>query len=124
MNDILKQILDEIQGMKTNMQNMNADISDMKTDMQNMNADISGMKTDMQNMNANISTRFDNIETKFSILQTDVNEIKSIVKRIEENHPEDIHAMLKTINRKLDQRDIDIQVLNKRVFKVEGNTKN
>jgi hypothetical protein len=38
---------------------------------------------------------------------------------MEKNEPADVLAMLKQINGKLDGRDDEIQVLNKRVFKVE-----
>ncbi|KXG42890.1 hypothetical protein [Tepidibacillus decaturensis] len=63
-----------------------------------------------------MNTQFDTLETKASYLQSDVTDIKATVQRIEESNPEDVHAMLQTINNKLDQRDADIQVLNKRVF--------
>ena len=42
------------------------------------------------------------------------------VHRIELTQPEDIKAMLHTINNKLDERDSDLRVLNHRVFKVES----
>ena len=120
MNDILQQILDEMKQMNQRIERLEngittntTEIQGMKSDMRTVNADIFSMKTD-------ISIRFDKLEAKVSVLQTDVNEIKSIAQRIEESQPEDVHAMLQTINSKLDQRDADIQVLNKRVFQVES----
>jgi len=53
-------------------------------------------------------------------LQQTTTRIEQAVTRLEKNQPEDIIALLKTINRKLDERDYELQALNKRVFKVEG----
>ncbi|MDE5413294.1 hypothetical protein [Alkalihalobacterium chitinilyticum] len=40
--------------------------------------------------------------------------------RIEKDQTEDVIALLKQMNDKMDVRDSEIQVLNKRVFKVES----
>jgi len=55
-----------------------------------------------------------------NVLQQTTTRIEQAVTRFEKNQPEDIIALLKTINRKLDERDYELQALNKRVFKVEG----
>ncbi|WP_339063621.1 hypothetical protein [Tepidibacillus marianensis] len=73
--------------------------------------ELSIIKSDM----ANFATKSDIQDVKNELI-----EIKQSVQRIEQSHPEDIHAMLQTINNKLDQRDSDVQVLNKRIFKVES----
>ncbi|HDJ1468227.1 TPA: hypothetical protein PPO51_004040 [Clostridioides difficile] len=49
-----------------------------------------------------------------------LNRIEEAVIRLEENQPQDITAMLSQINRKLDDRDNELQVLNKRLFKTES----
>lgn len=46
--------------------------------------------------------------------------IESAVIRLEENQPQDIIAILDQINKKLDERDDELQVLNKRLFKTES----
>lgn len=45
--------------------------------------------------------------------------IEASVNRLEQNEPANIMSMLKQINRKLDDRDYELQALNKRVFKTE-----
>lgn len=45
--------------------------------------------------------------------------IEASVNRLEENEPANIMSMLKQLNRKLDDRDYELQALNKRVFKTE-----
>ncbi|MFV9510067.1 hypothetical protein [Tepidibacillus sp. LV47] len=57
---------------------------------------------------------------QFENIKTELKEIMATVQRIEQNQPEDIMAMLQTINNKLDQRDAELQVLNRRVFKLES----
>jgi uncharacterized protein Yka (UPF0111/DUF47 family) len=49
-----------------------------------------------------------------------LNRIEEAVIRLEENQPQDITAMLNQINKKLDDRDNELQVLNKRLFKNES----
>jgi hypothetical protein len=46
--------------------------------------------------------------------------IEQSIHRIESSQPDDIKAILQTISDKLDERDSEIQVLNRRVFKVES----
>ncbi|WCK57439.1 hypothetical protein PP175_25570 (plasmid) [Aneurinibacillus sp. Ricciae_BoGa-3] len=46
--------------------------------------------------------------------------LENTMLRMESDQPKDIKAMLQQINEKLDERDFDIQALNKRVFKVES----
>ncbi|WP_339061089.1 hypothetical protein [Tepidibacillus marianensis] len=53
-------------------------------------------------------------------LEHKVDGIYQAVVRIEEGQPKDIFAILENINRKLDNKDSEINVLNKRIFKVEA----
>ncbi len=46
--------------------------------------------------------------------------IEETVMRLEADQPKDITAMLNQINKKLDDRDNELQVLNKRLFKTES----
>lgn len=75
--------------------------------------------------------KLDMIFTALSEFRSDFNEFKKenkeqlsrieeTVHRLEVNQPEDIMAMLNQINKKLDERDDEIQVLNKRLFKTES----
>jgi DNA-binding transcriptional MocR family regulator len=46
--------------------------------------------------------------------------IENAVNRIENNEPDDVMSILVQLNKKLDERDYDLQALNKRVFKTES----
>ncbi|MGG1685136.1 hypothetical protein [Pseudalkalibacillus sp. NRS-1564] len=46
--------------------------------------------------------------------------IEKTVVRLEADEPKDVMAMLTQINQKLDHRDDELQVLNKRLFKTES----
>jgi archaellum component FlaC len=81
MEELLKQILIEIAGMKS---------------------EITGIKTNMVR------------------LEHKVDGIYQSVVRMEEGQPLDIYAMLGNISNKVDSRDSEITVLNKRVFKLES----
>lgn len=92
---LLKQIINELQSIKSEQQNTNLRLDQFES-------------------------RLDQIELRLDRIETDVAEIKQSVHRIEFGQPEDIKAMLQTIYDKLDERDSEIQVLNRRVFKVES----
>lgn len=52
--------------------------------------------------------------------QGQLSRIEEAVFRLEENQPKDIMGILNQINKKLDERDSELQVLNKRLFKTES----
>lgn len=103
--ELLKQILDRLNQMESNM----------------------ATKQDLTDIRAQMNSRFDTLETKLSfvekdvsVIKQDVSDIKAAVGRIEENEPADVMGMLKQINAKLEEKDSDVQALNKRLFRVES----
>lgn len=64
--------------------------------------------------------RMDKLEESHLRLEQKVDGIYQAVVRIEEGQPLDIYAMLTNIERKLDTKDSEIAVLNKRVFRLES----
>jgi archaellum component FlaC len=52
--------------------------------------------------------------------QEQLTRIEEAVLRLEADQPKDIMAVLSQINNKLDDRDSELQVLNKRLFKTES----
>lgn len=75
--------------------------------------------------------KLDMIVTYLSEFRNDFNEFKKenkeqltrieeTVLRLEADQPKDIMAMLNQINKKLDDRDNEMQALNKRLFKTES----
>lgn len=57
---------------------------------------------------------------KIDTLTTDVREVKVTTKRIEQSMPEDITAMLKVIEQKVDNKHAETSVLNHRLFNLES----
>jgi hypothetical protein len=71
------------------------------------------------NLDSNVATltgKVSNLETKVGNLETGVGEIKEIVTRIEVSQNEDVIALLKTFNGKIDAKT---EALNKRLYDVE-----
>lgn len=60
-----------------------------------------------------MTKRFDKVDGRLERIENAVN-------RIEQNEPADVIGMLDQMNKKLDERDYDLQALNKRVFKTES----
>lgn len=77
-------------------------------------------KQERQDMKSQMNNRFDSLEAKMSTMELDIKDVKSSVKRIEENEPQDITAMLNNINDKLELKSYDVSALNKRLFNVES----
>lgn len=80
--------------------------------------------SDMDNKLDMILNTIVKFKEEFCAYKSESNEkldrIEATLSRIESNQPEDIIGMLKQINNKIDERDSEIQALNKRVFKVES----
>ncbi|KIY22566.1 hypothetical protein [Mesobacillus subterraneus] len=76
-------------------------------------SEIKGVKHGQEQLEKKMEARFNTVDNRLeSIEQTLV--------RMEADQPEDITALLKQINGKLEDKDYDVQALNKRVFKVES----
>jgi hypothetical protein len=52
--------------------------------------------------------------------QEQLTRIEEAVLRLEADQPKDVMAVLSQINKKIDDRDSELQVLNKRLFKTES----
>ncbi len=92
----------------------------------------------MEKLLNQILSELQTMKKEIHIIQNDISTIKddqlrieqkvdgiyNSVVRIEEGQPKDIYAMLENIGHKLDNKDAEIAVLNKRVFKVETDIEN
>jgi chromosome segregation ATPase len=74
------------------------------------------MLTELQGLKKDVTSLMDG-QTR---LEQKVDGIYQAVVRIEEGQPKDIYAMLENIDRKLEDKDSEITVLNKRIFKIES----
>ncbi|TBL75075.1 hypothetical protein [Paenibacillus thalictri] len=108
MEDLLKQILAAMHGLKADMEEVRQDVSALKADMEEVKQDVSALKQDVSLL-----------QDGQRRLEQKVDDIHQSVVRIEEGQPLDIYAMLQGVDRKLVNKDSEISVLNKRVFRVE-----
>jgi len=92
----------------------------MSDEIKDMLKKQEAMMQQLINMVGKNNERFNDLEKRFDKVDQRLESIEASVQRIEMNEPADIMAMLKQINGKLDDRDNDMQALNKRVFKVES----
>lgn len=104
-DDLLKQILEE-------MKSLNQRLSHVESNM--------ATKQDLMDIRVQMNSRFDTLETKMSYVESDVASIKATVDLIASETPQDVMGMLKQINAKLEEKNYDVQALNKRLFKVES----
>ena len=114
-------IREEIRGVKTELQ---AEMKDVKSELQ---TEIKGVKSEIQDTRSQMNFRFDtlemktsHIETKLAHVERDVAAIKATVDHMSGEVPQDVMGMLKQMNSKLDDKDSDVQALNKRLFRVES----
>lgn len=77
------------------------------------------MMQQLINMIGNNNERLNNMDKRFDTADAKLDRIEAAVNRIEHNEPENIVAILKQINDKLDNKEFELQALNKRVFKNE-----
>jgi len=125
-------IREEIRGVKTELQ---AEMKDVKSELQaemksfksELQTEIKGVKSETKDNRSQMNFRFDtlemktsHIETKLAYVEHDVAAIKATVDHMSGEVPQDVMGMLKQMNSKLDDKDSDVQALNKRLFRVES----
>jgi chromosome segregation ATPase len=99
MEELLKQFMNEMREFRSDV---NEQFKDIKIDVSALKEDVSGLKKDV------------------STLKEGQQRIEEAVNRLESNQPHDITAILKSIDRKLDDKDFELMVLNNRVFRTEA----
>lgn len=127
-NELLKQILYEISDIKklqTDMGKQQKQMAGHLVTMEERQGRMEGRLDSMEERQGRMEVRLDGVEEKQSRIEgrldnmeerqgrmeEDIGEIKISVKRLEENQPKDIMAMLYTINDKIDHSLIDIEYL-------------
>lgn len=89
-----------------------------------MNDEIKGMIEKLEkNINERLTKQDEMMQQLINMVGKNNDRLERIeesVNRIEQNEPADIMAVLKQMNGKLDERDYDLQALNKRLFKTES----
>ncbi|SDY03542.1 hypothetical protein SAMN05421736_101194 [Evansella caseinilytica] len=100
--DGLKDAVDELNDKYDEMKN---DVNELKADFNEMKSDFSGLKADFIEFKNETAGRFDRLEES--------------MKRLEVSQQEDIKSVLVQIDKKLEEKDHGLLVLNKRVFQTE-----
>jgi archaellum component FlaC len=106
MEELLKQFMNEMREFRSDV---NEQFKDIKIDVSGLKKDVSALKEDVSGLKEDVST-----------LKQGQQRIEEAVNRLESNQPHDITAMLKSIDRKLDDKDFELMVLNNRVFRTEA----
>lgn len=75
---------------------------------------------EMDNRFNDIDGRFNQMNSRFDGMDQRLERIEEAMIRLEENEPSNIMSLLQQIDGKMDERDHEIQALNKRVFKTES----
>lgn len=99
---------------------MSDDLKDLLKKMDERMERQESMMQQLINLVGQNNERFNDMDQRFDGVDQRLDRIEAAVNRIEQNEPADITAMLKQIDKKLDERDNEIQALNKRVFKTES----
>lgn len=55
MEEILKQILNEIKDLKADVSNLTTDLTGLKTDVSNLTTDLTGLKTDVSDLKTDVT---------------------------------------------------------------------
>ncbi|MGD6967392.1 hypothetical protein ACQCVP_13255 [Rossellomorea vietnamensis] len=115
VENILKQILSELRGIKTDVGDLKADVGSLKTDVGDLKADVGDLKTDVGGLKTDVGD-----------LKTDVLELKTGQARLEnglKNLQKNIIDSLGVYTEKItDHVDARTEVLNKRVYHVESDS--
>ena len=81
-NEKLDRILSEIQGMKTDVQELKFDVRVLKTEMQEVKTDVQELKSDVQVLKTDmqeVKTDVQKLKSDVQVLKTDMQELKSDV---------------------------------------------
>lgn len=93
-------------------------MSDNKLDM--ILTALSEFRSDFDKFKNESQEQSEENKKQFKEIKEQLSRIEETTLRLEAEQPKDIKAMLNQINNKLDERDNEIQVLNKRLFKNES----
>lgn len=112
---LLKELLSEVKGIKSDITEMKKDITDMKSDITNMKSDITNMKSDITNMKSDIK-----------LLRHDVDQLKIDTKRLRQDvdimkpQLQENTEITKAIHHRQEETDARLESLSMDVAKAYG----
>lgn len=112
-DEMLKEILKEVKGLKEDMKDMKVDMKDMKEDMNGLKVEMRDVKVDMNGMKNAMKEMKEDMNDRFNSVDLALEQI------INQNH-EDVVGMIKTMDIKLDAKDNEVLAINRRLHRVEG----
>ena len=99
-NEILKEILNEVKTMKTDLAELKTDVSELKTDVVEIKTDVAELKTDVSELKtdvAELKTDVSELKTDVAVLKTDVIVLKDtqqgIIKKLDAVYDETANLM-------------------------------
>lgn len=124
-DQILQQILVELQGMRSNLNEVKVDVSGLKTDLSEVKADVSGLKADVSGLKSELSeVKADLAEVKADIIsiKEDTKLIPLIQQAVSEVNAEVIanRDTLHNIEETLRSHDVTLDILSRRSIDQEA----
>jgi predicted nucleic acid-binding Zn-ribbon protein len=88
-----------------------------------MEARLVALENEMKETNKRIShleKEMRDVKTWLEQVENQLGEVKESVQRLEVQLADDVHALLQSIHRKIDEKGFEIYALNKRLLRVEA----
>ena len=130
MEQMLQQILQEIQSVKTDVLSLHQDNQSLKESVKELHQNQTDLQKNQLRMEESQSRLAQNqIQLTESQSRLEANQIQAnahildihnAVVRLENDQPKDIVALLETFNNYFDEKDSELATLNHRVFRVES----
>lgn len=133
----------DIKDLKTDVAGLKTDVAGLKTDVAGLKAEVGGLKSDVADLKERVAgleegqqqviarmsdleasqqrviARLGHLEAGQLTLEQGQREVLQVVRRIEERQNDDVIALLKRVDANTQEKEYEVQTLNKRVFKLE-----
>ncbi|MDR7073255.1 hypothetical protein [Fictibacillus barbaricus] len=120
MEKVLNEILLKLSNLEDGQRGLMGTVSQLDTKVDNLDVKVDYLDVKVDNLDVkvdNLDVKVENLDVKVDCLESNLHEIRDIVTRIEVSQNEDVIALLKTFNSKIDSKS---EALNKRLFRVES----
>lgn len=119
----------EVGGLKAEVGGLKTDVAGLKSDVADLRERVAGLEEGQQQVVARMSdleasqqrviARLGHLEAGQLTLEQGQREVLQVVRRIEERQNDDVIALLKRVDANTQEKEYEVQTLNKRVFKLE-----
>jgi len=143
VEEVLKQIMGSLGTIQADIKDLKTDVAGLKTDVAGLKTDVAGLKSDVADLRERVAgleegqqqvvvrmsdleasqqrviARLGHLEAGQLTLEQGQREVLQVVRRIEEHQNDDVIALLKRVDANTQEKEYEVQTLNKRVFKLE-----